>query len=84
MQPLMTLEVDVVLLAVVLGLTWVARRLHVSEPVLLLVGGVLLGLVPKFQHVGLLPDLVLLIFLPPLLYAESLTISLRQRPTCGP
>ncbi|MGW7674552.1 hypothetical protein ACWGJX_47260 [Streptomyces sp. NPDC054775] len=70
----MTLEVGVVLLAVVLSLTWAARRLHVSELVLLLVGGILLALVPRFQHVGLPPDLVLLVFLPPLLYAESLTM----------
>ncbi|SEO46523.1 Na+/H+ antiporter [Actinacidiphila rubida] len=72
------LEITVILLTAVLTLTWTARRIHASEPVLLLLGGVLIGLVPQFRSVRLPPDLVLLIFLPPLLYAEALTISLRQ------
>ncbi|MFI5756736.1 Na+/H+ antiporter [Streptomyces sp. NPDC051569] len=72
------LEIVVVLLTAVLGLTWVARRLRLSEPVCLLAGGVLIGLIPAFRSVRLPGDLVLLIFLPPLLYAESLTISLHQ------
>jgi CPA1 family monovalent cation:H+ antiporter len=72
------LEIVVVLLTAVLSLTWLARRLRVSEPVLLLCGGVLIGLIPEFRSVELPPEAVLLIFLPPLLYAESLTISLHQ------
>ncbi|QIQ06177.1 Na+/H+ antiporter [Streptomyces liangshanensis] len=72
------LEIAVVLVTAVLLLTWVANRLRVSEPVALLVGGVLIGLVPEFRSVHLSSDLILLIFLPPLLYAESLKISLHQ------
>lgn len=72
------LGIVVTVLAVVLSLTWVARRLRVSEPVLLLLGGVLVALIPQYRSVHLPPDVVLLIFLPPLLYAESLTISLHQ------
>ncbi|WP_327237931.1 Na+/H+ antiporter [Streptomyces sp. NBC_01317] len=72
------LEIALVLVTTVLLLTWVSRRLHVSEPVALLLGGVLVGLIPEFRHVHLSSDLILLIFLPPLLYAESLKISLHQ------
>ncbi|WP_063798121.1 Na+/H+ antiporter [Streptomyces sp. 150FB] len=72
------LEVVVVVLTAVLALTWAARRLRVSEPVLLLVGGGLIGLAPAFDSFRLTADVVLLIFLPPLLYAESLNISLQQ------
>jgi Na+/H+ antiporter len=72
------LEDVVVVLTAVLALTWAARRLKVSEPVLLLVGGGLLGLTPAFHSFRLPPDVVLLIFLPPLLYAETLNISLQQ------
>jgi CPA1 family monovalent cation:H+ antiporter len=76
--PVRALEIVVVVLVAVLLLTWVSRRLRVNEPVLLLVGGVLIGLLPPFRRAGLPPAAVLLIFLPPLLYAESLTISLHQ------
>ncbi|HEV7628468.1 MAG TPA: Na+/H+ antiporter, partial [Streptomyces sp.] len=72
------LEIVVVLLTAVLVLSWTARRLGLSEPVLLLLGGVLIGAIPEFPSIHLPSDVVLLIFLPPLLYAETLTISLQQ------
>lgn len=65
-------------LTAVLALTWLARRLPASEPLFLLFGGVLLGLVPSFGEVRLSGEVVLLIFLPPLLYAEALNVSLYQ------
>lgn len=61
------LEVVVVLLTAVLALSWAARRLGLSEPVFLLVGGVLIGTIPGFPSVHLPADVVLLLFLPPLL-----------------
>ncbi|WP_181767991.1 cation:proton antiporter, partial [Streptomyces albidus (ex Kaewkla and Franco 2022)] len=72
------LEVVVVLLTAVLALSWAARRLGLSEPVFLLLGGVLIGTIPGFPSVHLPSDVVLLLFLPPLLYAETLSISLQQ------
>src|SRR5689334_17866984 len=72
------LEIVVVVLTAVLALSWAAHRLPVSTSVLWLCGGVLIGLVPHFHSIHLPADAVLLIFLPPLLYAESLTISLYQ------
>ncbi|GHG55380.1 putative Na(+)/H(+) exchanger [Sinomonas cellulolyticus] len=72
------LELIVVLgAAVVLG-SVVARPLRVTEPVLYLLAGLLLSLVPVFRGVGLPPETVLLLFLPALLYWESLTTSLRE------
>ncbi|WP_406320325.1 Na+/H+ antiporter [Streptomyces sp. NBC_01637] len=72
------LELIAVVLAAVLLMTWLARRLHLSEPLILLGGGVLIGLTPHFDHVALPSDVVLLLFLPALLYWETLTTSLRQ------
>ncbi|MFE5097593.1 Na+/H+ antiporter [Streptomyces sp. NPDC056638] len=72
------LEVTVVVLAAVVISTWLARRLRWNEPVLLVAGGCLIGLTPDFRTVVLPPDVVLLLFLPPLLYWESLTTSLRE------
>ncbi|WP_328862886.1 Na+/H+ antiporter [Streptomyces sp. NBC_00306] len=72
------LELIVVVLAAVLLMSWTARRLHLSEPMLLLAGGILIGLTPPFEHVDIPPDVILMIFLPALLYWESLTASLRE------
>ncbi|WP_138415894.1 Na+/H+ antiporter [Sinomonas gamaensis] len=63
--------------AVVLG-SVAAERMRVAQPVLLLVSGLLLSFIPAFRHVGLPPQVVLLLFLPALLYWESLTTSLRE------
>ncbi|MFF2936563.1 Na+/H+ antiporter [Streptomyces mirabilis] len=73
-----SLEVITAILATVLAMTWLARRLRWNEPVLLVAGGCLIGLTPGFRTLVLPPPVVLLLFLPPLLYWESLTTSLRE------
>jgi CPA1 family monovalent cation:H+ antiporter len=70
-------------LVVVLGATLVlagvlGRRLRVAPQVVLLVCGMLLGFVPALRQVHLPPEAMLLIFLPALLWWESLTTSLRE------
>ncbi|WP_422934505.1 Na+/H+ antiporter [Sinomonas sp. P47F7] len=62
--------------AVVLG-SIAAERIRANAPVILLAAGVLLSFIPVFRNVGLPPETVLLLFLPALLYWESLTTSLR-------
>ena len=63
--------------AVVLG-TLLGRRYRVGPPVLLIFLGVLLGLIPRFGHVHIDGELVLLLFLPAILYWESLNTSFRE------
>ncbi|MFC0438103.1 Na+/H+ antiporter [Kutzneria buriramensis] len=53
-------------------------RLGVAPPIVLLAAGAALGFVPALRAVHLPPELVLLLFLPALLYWESLTTSLRE------
>jgi monovalent cation/hydrogen antiporter len=72
------LQVLVVLLLAVLVLSWLADRLRIAAPVLLLLGGVPLGFLPWTAGTTLPPEVVLLVFLPALLYWESLTTSLRE------
>lgn len=55
-----------------------APHLRIGAPLLLLGWGVLLGFVPAFRNVELPSEVVLLLFLPALLYWESLTTSLRE------
>ena len=72
------LEIVVILGIAILVCTGIARRLRVAPPVILLVGGVLLGFVPVLREVQLPPEVVLFLFLPALLFWESLTTSLRE------
>src|SRR5215210_8828562 len=66
------------LLFAVAVLVTAARVLDVPYPIFLVVGGLGLGLVPGMPHIELDPDLVLLIFLPPLLYSASFFTGLRE------
>lgn len=59
------------------GLNAVANWLNVPYPIPLVIGGLLLGLVPGIPDIRLDPDLVLLVFLPPLLYASAFFGDLR-------
>lgn len=55
-----------------------ARRLPVAPAILLVLVGVLAGFVPALRRGQVPPEVVLLLFLPALLYWESLTTSLRE------
>ena len=59
------------------GLNAIANWLKVPYPIPLVIGGLLLGLVPGIPNIQLDPDLVLLVFLPPLLYASAFFGDLR-------
>ncbi|APU13630.1 MULTISPECIES: Na+/H+ antiporter [Actinoalloteichus] len=73
------LELTVVLGITVLAGAVLAPRLRVAVPLLLLlVFGVVLGFVPALREVELPPETVLLLFLPVMLFWESLTTSLRS------
>ncbi len=72
------LDLLVVLGATVLVGTTLGGRYRVAPPVLLISLGVLIALVPAFSHVVLEPEVVLLLFLPAILYRESITTSLRE------
>src|SRR5437588_80062 len=58
-------------LVAVAGLSALARRLSIPYPIVLVVGGAVFGFVPGMPRVKLNPDVVLVIFLPPLLYASA-------------
>jgi Na+/H+ antiporter len=60
------------------GLNAVANWLKVPYPIPLVIGGLLLGLTPGIPDIQLDPDLVLLVFLPPLLYAAAFFSDLRS------
>jgi monovalent cation/hydrogen antiporter len=55
-----------------------ARRYPIAPAILLVLVGALVGFVPHLRQAQLPPEVVLLVFLPALLYWESLTTSLRE------
>lgn len=71
-------ELVVILAAAVLVCSLAARRTGLPAPVLLLACGIGLGVIPALAQVQLPPEAVLFLFLPVLLYWESITISLRE------
>ncbi|MBL8052001.1 MAG: cation:proton antiporter, partial [Nitrospira sp.] len=78
MENLHQLELVILLLAVVLALTTIARRILIPYPILLVIGGLVLAMVPGMPTVTLNPDLVFLVFLPPILWSAAYFTSLRD------
>ena len=61
------------LLIAAIPLVALAKRVNISYPIVLVLGGLVLGFVPGLPHIQLDPNIVLLLFLPPLLYWEAIT-----------
>ena len=70
--------VFLLLLVFVAMFAGLARRLKVPYPILLVIAGLLLSFLPGVPRIGLDPDLVFLVFLPPLLYSAAWTLSWRE------
>jgi monovalent cation/hydrogen antiporter len=66
------------LLAAVAALATLAGRLGIPYPILLVLGGLVLGFVPGLPRPELEPDVVFLLFLPPLLYVSAIFTSWRD------
>jgi len=74
-------NIEIILVALLVSVTVLsaaARTINVPYPIVMVIGGVLLGLVPGLPDVELDPDLVLLVFLPPLLYTGAFFSNLRD------
>ncbi len=69
------LPVLVVLLVALAISAPIARRTGISEPIVLALIGLVLGLVPGLPRRPLDPDLILIVFLPPILYADAFKTS---------
>jgi Na+/H+ antiporter len=74
-------EIEPLLLALIVavaGLSVLARVVRVPYPILLVLGGLVIGFVPGMPEVTLPPELVLVAFLPPLLYWSGFFASPRD------
>src|SRR5512138_950970 len=78
MEELHQLETVVALLAAVLALATLARRVLIPYPIFLVLGGLVIGLLPNVPILSLDPELVFLVILPPVLWAAAYFTSLRD------
>ena len=63
------------ILAIMIGLSAMADKIKLPYPILLIVAGIAVGFVPSIPNIALNPEIVFLIFLPPLLYDAAFNIS---------
>jgi CPA1 family monovalent cation:H+ antiporter len=72
------LELVLVLLAATAVISQLSDRLVVPSPVLLVLGGTLLAFIPGLPRPALSPEVVFLVFIPPLLYWSAFNTSWRD------
>ena len=69
------LELVLLLLLCSVALGWVARRFKFPYPIALVVGGALLGFIPRLPQIPFDPQTILILVLPPILYQAALLTS---------
>ncbi|HWK80035.1 MAG TPA: cation:proton antiporter, partial [Thermomicrobiales bacterium] len=73
-----TFELIVALLAIVVVLVWISDRFHLPYPMVLMAGGLVLAIAPWAPDLELEPEIVLVVFLPPILFQAAQLTSLRD------
>lgn len=67
--------VILLVMALMIGASGLAERLKVAVPVVLLIVGIASGFIPSLPDIELDPEIIMLLFLPPLLYDAAFNIS---------
>jgi Na+/H+ antiporter len=68
-------SIVIFILAIMIGLSAIADKVKLPYPILLIIGGIGVGFVPSIPNIALNPEIVFLLFLPPLLYDAAFNIS---------
>ncbi|MHC5714696.1 MAG: Na+/H+ antiporter [Nostoc sp.] len=66
------------LILIILGLVMIANKLRLAYPIVLVLGGLALSFIAPFSNITINPELVFLIFLPPLLYEAAWQVSWKE------
>src|SRR4249919_3152400 len=66
------------ILAVMIVLSAIAERIKLPAPVFLIMAGIGVGFIPGLPPIALNPEIVFLIFLPPLLYDAAFNTSFQS------
>ncbi|MES2809935.1 MAG: Na+/H+ antiporter [Bacteroidota bacterium] len=67
-----------IIMAVMIGASGIAEKLRLPVPVLLLLTGIGIGFMPTMPMLELNPEIIMLAFLPPLLYDAAFNISFKD------
>ena len=73
-----TIQILVLLLAVIAAVSVLALRLEIPPSILLVSAGVVLALIPGLPTIALAPEFVLLVVLPPIVYSSAVLMSWRE------
>jgi NhaP-type Na+/H+ or K+/H+ antiporter len=76
--PMENYTVILIILALMIGASGMADKIKLPVPVLLLLTGIAIGFVPAMPAVELNPEIIMLLFLPPLLYDAAFSISYKE------
>jgi len=74
-EPMVLLQVALLLLLCAVALGWVARHFRFPYPIALVIGGAVLGFVPRLPQIQFDPQFLLVLVLPPILYQGALLAS---------
>lgn len=72
------LEIIFFLLLLAVLLVGIAQKIHVPYPIILILGGAAISFIPGIHNIYFNPNLVLMIFLPPILYYTAFGISFHE------
>ena len=70
-------SIVIFILAIMIVLSAIADKIKLAYPILLIAAGIIIGFIPNLPNIELNPDVVFLIFLPPLLYDAAFNINLK-------
>src|SRR5271165_4785261 len=73
-----TIQILVLLMAVIAAISVVAVRLEIPPSILLVSAGVVLALIPGLPTIEIAPEFVLLVVLPPIIYSSAVSMSWRD------
>ena len=68
----------ITMIIVISLLTMLGSKLKIAYPVLLVLFGLVVGFIPGLPKITLDPELILIIFLPPLLYESAMSVSVKE------
>lgn len=71
-------SIIIFILAIVIGLSAFADKAKLPYPILLVIAGIGIGFIPTMTEIEINPEIIFLLFLPPLLYDASFNISPKE------
>lgn len=73
-----TFQILIALIFLASILVGVAQKIRIPYPIVLVLGGIVIGFIPNLQAIYLDPNLILFVVLPPILYYAAFSLSIRE------